>query len=189
MSQLLITVLASGVVAAYVSHRLATTRADKDFRLKRLEELFISLDKFSSNYNATMAPMMPVMRGAIPFARVQELIEKNKDAEAGTSLKTVEMLVRIYFPELRVMYDELIKIRDKIAKEFFTPFLTRAGRGQPCVDLLEGFSEALLEFHHVSERFKEEIFLVAEKTRPVSILRRLERAISRPAKLLGRNGR
>jgi hypothetical protein len=92
---------------------------------------------------------------------------------------TVEMLVRNYFPELRMKYDELLKIRDKIAKEFFTPFLTRAGRGEPCADLLAGFSDALWEFHGVSERFKEEIFLAAEKTRPVPIVKRLRSVISR----------
>lgn len=166
----LLTILFSGLLSAFITHRLSATRADREFRLKRLEEMFLSLDRFLTNYFATTSlPLIPIMAGKMSYDTVKGAVEKFRDPKAGEELKKVEMLVRIYFPELRHVYDALIKLRDKIGAEFIAPMHTTKV-GSP--EQFKAFTQAIQEFHTVTEQFKEEIFKIADETRPKSALLR-----------------
>jgi len=61
------TILCSGVISAIVTHRLASSRAERDFRRKKLEELFVAISRYC-NKLATANIMWPrVMRGELDY--------------------------------------------------------------------------------------------------------------------------
>jgi hypothetical protein len=174
----LLTIAFSGLVSAYIAHRLAATRGDREFRLKRLEELFLASDKFFMHYVVQIMPYMPVMQGRLPFAKAKELIDKHSDKQGSEQLRTMEMLVKIYFPRLRDAYDKLVHHRDFIGTRFLSPFLTRVHKGDTCPDLFEGFSTAIQEIRKANEELAEAIWQEAERTRGNRIRRTLRKLTS-----------
>ena len=173
----LLTILFSGLVSAYITHKLSATRADKEFRLKRLEELFLSLDRFLTNYFGPVTlPLIPVMAGKMSYDTVRSAVEKLRDPKAGEELKKVEMLVRVYFPELRPRYDAMITLRNKIGAEFIAPMHSKSA--DLSTPKLQAFTTAMDDFHRLSDEFKESIFQIADKTRPRSTFRKVHDFVS-----------
>src|SRR5882757_3262307 len=88
----LLTIIFSGLLSAIITHWLSSTRADREFRLKRLEELFVSLQRFSQNFLLIMTPLIPVLAGQTTYSETEKTIDKHTDSDAGKQLQTVEML-------------------------------------------------------------------------------------------------
>jgi hypothetical protein len=159
----LVSVVFSGLVSTYIAHRLTTSRAQNDFLLRRLEDLFLALERFLMNYNVLTLPYMPVMAGRMPLATVQQSTEKFNDPEAGKQLLTVEMLVRIYFPQLRPRFDRMKKLQEHIGEKFLGQFFILSAKGQSCAHLAAGYSAALEEVNQAAQLLREGIFEVSDK--------------------------
>src|SRR5690349_19631697 len=101
----LLTIAFSGLLSAYITHHLAATKADKEFQLRKLEELYAAVSTFCTNYSVTMLPLLPAMRGAMSYAEVEKAVHQYRDNTAGKQLDTAEMLIRIYFPDLRPRFE------------------------------------------------------------------------------------
>lgn len=156
------TIAFSGIVSAYIAHRLATNRADREFRLKRLEELFLSVTRFDVHYTTNFVPYLLVMRGQSTLDAAQSSINAQPPTEGGRELDNIEMIVRIYFPELRPYFEALVRIRDRVGHDYIAEMIARAGQGRAGQDLVGGFLNGLKSFHDSIEQLKARIFLIAE---------------------------
>lgn len=161
----LLTIGFSGILSAYIAHHLATTRADREFRLKRLEELFLSLTRFSKHYTVAVTPYLLVMRGQNTLAAVQEIIDKQTTSEDAQHLENIEMLIKIYFPSLNPHFDRILRLRDQIGERYIAELFNRVGRGHDCRDLAQGFLGEVQQFNEAAERLKTAIFALAENIR------------------------
>jgi hypothetical protein len=173
----LLTIAGSGIVSAFITHRLSATKADREFRLRRLEETFIALDGFSKHYTVEMLGYVPEIAGKMTKEEGKALRASHVDPTSGDKILTVEMLIRIYFPELRVRLEALLHERDFIGHEIFSPFINGKVPEQARPELARKLGTAVNNFNIASKQLKEGIFEQAEKIRRVGVVAKLRRFV------------
>lgn len=100
----LLTIALSGVVSSFVTYHLTSSRAERDFRLKKLEEVLIALARFISGYSGFMDTTLAVslVTGEVP---VIEKAKEDVQSQAKRDREQVEMTIKIYFPRLVGPYE------------------------------------------------------------------------------------
>lgn len=90
------TILCSGVISAIVTHKLSTGRAEREFRRKKLEELFMAVHTYCNKLFTANIMWPRVMRGEIDYNQGLDIFIKN-NSEKDNSADTAVMLINIYF--------------------------------------------------------------------------------------------
>src|SRR5438105_6769249 len=98
------TILCSGVISAIVTHKLSTGRAEREFRRKKLEALFMAVHTYCNKLFTANLMWPRVMRGEIDYNQGLDIFIKNH-SEKDDSAEIAIMLINIYFPELRPALD------------------------------------------------------------------------------------
>lgn len=95
----LASILFGSVAAALVSHFLTTFRADQEYRLKKLEELYVAIEAASQHLRFHYYNMRNVASGILPW---QESFEKGNALllDYRREYSTATMIASIYFPDL-----------------------------------------------------------------------------------------
>jgi hypothetical protein len=110
----LMTIVFSGLVSAVVTHRLSTSRQEREFRRKKLEELYLAVVGFCTSISVANVIWLPVMRGDLDYNAGLELQMKNMPSPNPRHLETATMIINIYFPTLKGSLEAILNRRDAI---------------------------------------------------------------------------
>jgi hypothetical protein len=159
--QLIVSVATSGVVSAIVAHMLSTGRAEKEFRRKKLEELFMAVHTDCTKLFSTNLIWPRVMRGEITYDEGNDLLIKNlsdRDKSADIAL----MLINICFPDLRPSFQTMLQRRDQIS-QIHSEFKKAYQRGENCDAFVKPFLEQLKMIDTDETALTDRLFRICEK--------------------------
>src|SRR5439155_18834663 len=138
--QVFITILlTSGLISAVVVHYLTNAREERDFRRKKIEELFLALQEWC------VAENPPKSQGKI---------------------ETVTMLVNLYLPELRPEFEAILKARDDVntIQGQFRKAYKEIGPHASHRQFITPFNDGMAQFEQAQQRFNTALFKVAQST-------------------------
>jgi hypothetical protein len=105
------TIVMSGVVSGIVTYQLNSRRDARSLKRQKLEQVYESYAGFVEELGGSWLPYMSVMVGKISY---NEALDMNiKGAPEKRNLRSLEMLVSIYFPNMQTHLTQLLHIRDK----------------------------------------------------------------------------
>jgi hypothetical protein len=153
------TILSSGVVSAIVTHKLSTGHAEREFRRKKLEELFMAVHTYCTKLFTANIMWPRVMRGEIDYNEGLDIFMKGH-GEKDTSAETAIMLINIYFPELRPGLDAIFQRRDQINR-IQSEFKRTYQRDEPCDSFVRPFLAELAAIDTDEKNLTDELFRVS----------------------------
>jgi hypothetical protein len=114
----LVTLIGSGFGTAFVNYWLTERRARRELRRTKLEELFLVVTDWVKAININSLAIHSVMIGDMDYNQANDLIiDHLKDSKSSKdSFANVEMLIALYFPELKGDYQALHESRKQINK-------------------------------------------------------------------------
>jgi hypothetical protein len=112
----LATVLASGVVSGVVTHRLNRNKEQTYFMRKKAEDLYLAADEFGRQMAIHMTGFLPLIDGRIDYNQMLDNQIRNPPKKDHGGAETMEMLTRIYFPEIEPQLTELFTARTEFNK-------------------------------------------------------------------------
>ncbi|MEI9966040.1 MAG: hypothetical protein WDM92_16745 [Caulobacteraceae bacterium] len=83
---------------------------------KKAEELYLATDEFGRDFGSHMVTFLPVLEGSIDYNQMLDLQRQTHTKKLHGGAETMEMLVRIYFPEVEGELDRLFAVRDEFSK-------------------------------------------------------------------------
>lgn len=110
------------VAAAIVSHFLTVSRADKEYRLKKLEELFIAVQFWCNHLKKVYFNLSEVAANNLTWngARLRD-VPRIEQAEA--SYAAALMLSNVFFKDLTFPLERIIELRNELL-QLLTKFKT-----------------------------------------------------------------
>jgi len=157
------TILCSGVVSAVVTHKLSAGRAEREFRRKKLEELYFAVHTYCSKLFSANIVWPRVMRGQITYNEANDLIIKNHDKE-DKSHDIAQMLINIYFPKLRPHLQAIMQRRDQI-NQIHSEFKKTYERRENWDCYVEPFLAELSGIDLDEKSMTDALFRISEKYR------------------------
>lgn len=162
----LLTIICSGVVAAYISYRLAKSKEEFFYKRKKLEELYISIDRYTTIL-VRMNFMWPkVMDGELTFNQGLDLqINSNTSEEEKRILPEIEMLVNFYFSNFLPVYVNFAKKREAL-HDLYDDFKFAYKVKGPTVDYSinkKEFLKTLFELDGAAKNLLNEVANYAQK--------------------------
>ena len=101
VTQIVVTVISSGMGAGIVTFGLNTMKAERDFLRSKLEALYLAVHKYTE-LNATISALL--------MQNHTELLRKELADEDYEHVSQLVMIIDLYFPQLRPQYDEFRKL-------------------------------------------------------------------------------
>jgi len=86
----------------------------QDLLRGRGEELYELIDKWSTALFSYYMALPLVLQGTLSYNELLDFQIKQSEKGVDGNFARIEMLIDVYFPEVRSAYDDLIKGRDKI---------------------------------------------------------------------------
>jgi hypothetical protein len=157
--------LFSGLVATIVTHYLATSHQEKQFKRQKLEELYFAMDGFRRWFVSFNTYWPAVMDGKIDYKEaLDKQIKSSKEKKNERYYQTAEMLVNIYFPALLPNFGTITARRDSVIKIFnaFRDQYKKIGVDASNRQLIAPFNQAMLDFDAEHSRFNHELFKIAK---------------------------
>jgi hypothetical protein len=114
------------LISAYLTNRSNIRRLRLQFELERetkerefirdkLEELYLLNEGWLNVFASSNLPFISVMKGEITYNDALDMfIDSNKNRTVD--FKRLQMLVDLYFPEIRPAFDQLATARDQVNK-------------------------------------------------------------------------
>jgi surfactin synthase thioesterase subunit len=114
----LVTLIGSGFGTAIVNYWLTERKARRELRRTKLEELFLMVTDWVKAININSLTIHSAMIGDLDYNQANDLIiDHLKDSKnSKNSFANVEMLIALYFPELKADYQALHESRAQINK-------------------------------------------------------------------------
>ena len=109
----IVAILCSSVISVVLASSMASKRARREFRQKKLEELFLAAYTFTNKLFTHNMVWLRVMQRQLTYDQGNDLVIKNHDKE-DKSFDVMRMLVSIYFRELMPHFERILKRRDSI---------------------------------------------------------------------------
>ncbi|RIV80484.1 hypothetical protein D2V17_19425 [Aurantiacibacter xanthus] len=98
----LATILGSGVVAGYVTHRLTRNQNQFVFLREKAEALYLAADEYGRRFGGQMVTYFPLLEGRYDY---NDMLDKQNEFGSASSkyggAETMTMIVEIYFPSVR----------------------------------------------------------------------------------------
>jgi hypothetical protein len=118
----LLTIIGSGVAAAWISHYLAKSKEEFFYKRKKLEELYVSIDRYGTILIRMNFMWPKVMDGDLSFNQGLDVqINSNTSEEEKRLLPEIDMLINFYFSNFLSTYEIFLKKRELLEdlyKEF-----------------------------------------------------------------------
>lgn len=111
------TILMSGVASSFVTYRLTRAKEHEFFMRQKAEELYVSIEQFSTMLGISIVRLMGVAARNITFDQMNDQVIADRDKEWANASRHMEMLVRIYFPEAQKDLMALFAIRSRLSQE------------------------------------------------------------------------
>ena len=109
------TIISSGVVASIVTYRLNAGREERIILRKKLEELFIAVDRFHLLLEVEYFMYIKAGWGEITYEDALES-SKQRGVSDDRALERCEVIVSVYFPQLQNELDGILSARDTLSK-------------------------------------------------------------------------
>jgi hypothetical protein len=155
------TILGSGVVSAIVAHKFTVSRAEREFRRKKLEELFLAADRYCRHLMTWNMVWTPVMKGDLDYNQGLDVQLQNKD-KLTQDYEVIDMLVALYFQELRTDLDKILSRRDK-TNEIHSAFRKTYEQQGETEQYIKPFNAQLLQLTSDEKSFKAKVVELANK--------------------------
>lgn len=107
----LVTIICSGVASAIVTFKLNSSRDERQFMRKKLEEVNLAFMGYCRQLGIYFLDHQAVMEGKITFNDALDLTINNK-GDKERHHESLAMLLNIYFPHLTLHLDEIAKCRE-----------------------------------------------------------------------------
>lgn len=99
----LATILGSGVVSGYVTHRLTRNQNQFVFLREKAEILYLAADEYGKRFGGQMVTYFPLLDGRYDY---NDMLDKQNEFGSEPSkyggAETMTMIVEIYFPSVRL---------------------------------------------------------------------------------------
>jgi hypothetical protein len=158
----LITIICSGVASAIVTYKLNSSRDERQFLRKKLEEVNLAFMGYSRQLCTYFIQHQAVMAGKITFNDALDLTIKGSSDNERHHEK-LSMLINIYFPHMSPHVDEIGKCREAgndIIGEFKAAYLSGVTSSQPHNNAIRS---VVMRIDVVEEGLKEAIRAEAKK--------------------------
>lgn len=160
-----LTILGSGVVATWISHRFAKGKEELFYKRKKLEELYKSIERYTTLLFVMNHMWLRVMDGKLTFNQGLDMQINSGSDEGKLLLPEIDMLINLYFPIFLPSYKIFINNRDMI-NELYQDFRNIYNVKGPTVDYSKNrneFSKTLLEVDGISKVLLNEVAEYAQK--------------------------
>ena len=162
----MVTVAGSGVIAALVSFHANVTRQDREFKLKKLEQLWRDVDSECNGWHANMQALYAAMKADEFDPREKKGAARLQSASTYTEKDTeITLVVKVYFAEL---IPSLAKV-DEIKNAHVTNLGDCAIRNKGRVDTIDDGFRLCFELIDAHARFTDAIAAVAKDVRDENI--------------------
>lgn len=153
----LLTVLASGITAAVVTHILNARREERLLVRQKLEDLHLALHTYTTAMGSSFMSYLRAMEGKIDYNQANDLSSNGVKDVDRNAFPTVQRLIGIYFPDLQSQMDEILKCRSKL-NELKHQYKQDYQRGTTAHGpWTEPFRAELVRMEHLSEELKKRI--------------------------------
>lgn len=112
LTSLVATVLSSGALAGFVTHRLNAKRDDRLFLQQRLEELHEAFFAVSTRLGAYWMPFLWAMANKVTYNQALDMVNSDSNKER-LPIERLQMLASLYHPKLLPLVDDLLTIREE----------------------------------------------------------------------------
>lgn len=114
-------VLFGSVAAALVSHLLTSFRADQEYRLKKLEELYVAIEASVRHVRMIYHSLINVAHGALSW---KDAVVKGDALMVNYQRdhSTATMIASVYFPDLVCVVERLGNFVERFQAEQIVPF-------------------------------------------------------------------
>lgn len=83
---------------------------------QKAEALYLAADEFGRMLGAHVVRHLPVANGQIDYNTMLDRFIADPPSKAAGGPETMEMLVRIYFPEIQTQLSTLLSARDRLSR-------------------------------------------------------------------------
>lgn len=168
----IITIAASGVLAAVVAYRLNATKEHVFFMRQKVEALYLAIERYDRSLSSHFIGYYNVLKNEISYNDLldHQIKRGGDDNSLGGSLDTVTMLINVYFPDLKPHLDAYIAAREGIG-EVLADHKRAYKQGETDgTRWFMPFHEALRELDRVAKAFKQAVLAEATALAPVDRL-------------------
>ena len=152
----LLTIIGSGVVSAFITQKLVTSRSEKEFKRKKIEELFLSVHKYCRGLSVANMVWPEVAAGKINYNEAIDIVTKSDKSSYLGAYESSEMIVKLYFPHLEKDFDKILLTRKEIG--FAKLNLKRDYENQSdLTEYVSLFNKLLIQIENVEKEFKNSI--------------------------------
>ena len=110
----LLTVLASGITAAVVTHVLNSRKEERLLVRQKLEDLHLAVHRYSIAMSCGFMPFLRAMEGGLDYNQANDMLIQGADGKDKDAFPTIERLMGIYFPDLEPEMTPIVDSRKKL---------------------------------------------------------------------------
>ena len=168
----LLALIFGGVTSAFVTQVLASHRADKEYSLKKLEELSKQVNLYCQHLHNVIFNFYDLANALMAW---EELAAKNKGENDALTYGegAMESLTGIYFPDLVYPLNRLKELADSVALAGVN-FRRVQSDGEKCPTELANFVKASDTLLTIQKEFQLKIYETANSIREGSVVRWLK---------------
>jgi hypothetical protein len=152
----------SGVVSTVLTFRLTAQRESRRLRQRKLESVYRAFSGYAVQLAMHWLPISDAMAGRIAYNDALDMVIKSGTAQPRHFAR-LEVLVAIYFPDLRTYYDELVAIRERASSVISDHKETYQEIGPHPTAAVNAMREISLALDGLEERFRRAIRMEAAK--------------------------
>jgi hypothetical protein len=110
---------------------------------ERTEELYVQLQKYSTTLQTMNLPFIHVMEGKLDYNQALDVMKK--EGKFVADFHRIQMLIGIYFPQLREAFAKLLNLRNEanIIRQAHKAAYLRGESGEPFIELFLGSLAAI----------------------------------------------
>jgi hypothetical protein len=158
------TITGSGVISVIIAHKLAAGRAEREFRRKKLEEVFMATHRFCITLFSANFIWTKVMSKEIDYNQALEIFIENNSGKDDNHHDVAVMLINIYFPELKPSFNAILDRRNRI-NLIHRGFKEAYKQGLDCSLFLKPFHQELKGIDEDEKKLADKLFKISESLR------------------------
>jgi hypothetical protein len=167
----LISILGGGVIAALVGHYTALHRSDREYRLKKLEELYSAVHRLGTSQFGAYSQLVLYSNSPPTVETRVRLAEANKESndKMGERFTSIIAVTSILFPELEGAFAAWRETYQTITAPVL--LLIKASDRTEQTKAIQCVSTSYQEHFRMNDEFKKALLRVAKRIRTDGLFR------------------
>lgn len=145
------TALASGSIAAVVTHFLTADRERRSILRQKAEDLYVSAEAWENSWGLTLVSLMGVVNNTITYDQHNDIPIAQGKSTDGSLNRRVHMLTEIYFPTALKRLDSVMQALDEFNR---VRAVHRAAYADGAFDVLDWHEDFMPKINAVTTEFK-----------------------------------